>query len=111
MRAQVLIADYNCHCVRVFRVDGTFVRKWGTKGSDPGQLLHPDGLAVRDNQVVVTSHGCTRFQIFELDGTFVYAGKTKNTETNLSTHMSVAVLRQGQLLLSHYKGAGLNLFQ
>ncbi len=70
----VFVADSNNHRVQVFNPDGTFIRKWGTHGSDNGQFLCPWGVAVhstRDLVFISEFTGC-RIQAFRSDGTFLF---------------------------------------
>ena len=63
-----LVAGHLVHC---FRTDGTFVRRWGGKGSEPGQFNRPCGLAAVGGEVFVADQNNHRVQVFGLDGTYV----------------------------------------
>ena len=55
----------------MFRLDGSFVRSWGSRGSAPGQFKHPSGLAVSSaGEVFICDWDNHRVQVFDLDGTF-----------------------------------------
>lgn len=66
------------HCVfavqffplaQVFQSDGTFVGKFGSSGSKPGQLEHPHYIAVSStNRVIVSDSNNHRIQIFDVNG-------------------------------------------
>lgn len=45
-RDRIFVADYQNHRIQVFGLDGTFIRKWGSKGQDPGQFDLASGVAV-----------------------------------------------------------------
>jgi len=64
------VCDCNNHRIQVFRVDGTFARKFGTRGSYEGQFNRPYGVSVVCDQLFVeyVNH---RIQVFHCDGTFV----------------------------------------
>lgn len=51
---------------------GTFVRRWGNFGKEPGQLFNPSSLAVdsKNNELFVTD-ACARVQVFSLEGKFL----------------------------------------
>ena len=38
---QLLVADYSRHCIVTFTLDGHYVGKFGTQGSNRGQLNGP----------------------------------------------------------------------
>ena len=50
--------------VQVFQSDGTFVAKFGSMGSKPGQLEHPHYIAVSNtNRVIVSDSNNHRLQV------------------------------------------------
>lgn len=54
---------------QVFQSDGTFVGKFGSCGSKPGQLEHPHYIAVSStNRVIVSDSNNHRIQIFDVNG-------------------------------------------
>ncbi|MFL6455223.1 MAG: 6-bladed beta-propeller, partial [Nitrososphaeraceae archaeon] len=73
---KVYAIDYN-NRIQVFSDNGTFIRKWGTGGSGPGQFLHPEGITVdtsgnnNNNTVYVADSGNNRIQVFSDNGTFI----------------------------------------
>jgi len=43
---EVAVLDESGACVRVYGPEGEFLRRFGRRGSGPGELLHPGGLVV-----------------------------------------------------------------
>lgn len=69
----VLVADgYGQNLVHIYKQDGTYVRSWGEKGSERGQLYCPHGISVKgtgsDAELYVADRGNHRIQVFTLDG-------------------------------------------
>ncbi len=63
---QVLVADVRNHRVQYFTRPGSFLGKWGKRGSGPGEFYYPVGLAVAPNgYVYVTEEGNCRVQYFK----------------------------------------------
>ena len=61
----LLVCDGGNHRVQVFELDGTFVGKFGLKGSKLGELIGPFSAAVLSNgQIAVSDTGNHRIQIF-----------------------------------------------
>ena len=57
--------------MQVFQSDGTFVAKFGSMGSKPGQLEHPHYIAVSNtNRVIVSDSNNHRLQVRDTE--FVY---------------------------------------
>ncbi len=68
----VYVADQIDAKVRVFNSNGTFVREWGSVGTNDGQFSQMGGIAVdRNNQVYVCDPGNTRVQVFDIAGNFL----------------------------------------
>ncbi len=69
----VYVTDSGNNRVQIFTVEGTFVRKWGTKGSCDGQFNYPRGVAVHPTRdLVFICDENHRIQAFRSDGTFLY---------------------------------------
>jgi uncharacterized protein (TIGR03663 family) len=67
---EVYVVDTGNERVEVFGPDGSFKRAFGGKGSGPGQLREPVGVAVGpDGLVYVADSGNARISVFTQDGT------------------------------------------
>ncbi len=63
------VLDGTAHRVVVYDVDGRFKFKFGSRGSDVGQMLFPLGIAASaEGKVYVADSGNHRVQIFQADG-------------------------------------------
>jgi sugar lactone lactonase YvrE len=62
------------HRVVKYRKDGTFVKAWGKKGSQPGEFETPHAMVIdsRDH-IYIADRGNKRIQIFDTDGKFIAA--------------------------------------
>ncbi|HRP95092.1 MAG TPA: NHL repeat-containing protein [Rhodocyclaceae bacterium] len=62
----VLAADFYNHRIQKFAADGTFLTRFGTKGSGPGELLYPIAAAAGDDGTVFVvdfgNHRITRWR-------------------------------------------------
>jgi DNA-binding beta-propeller fold protein YncE len=81
--------------VLVFDQNGKFLRKWGTRGYGPGQLLNPLGIAVdsKAGHVYVTDRGRLRLVCYDLTGNLQW-------ETPLMGAVSVTVAPTGNVFVS-----------
>ena len=58
--------------IQKFNSNGTFITKWGSKGTADGQFNFPDGIAVDSSgNVYVADDGNNRIQKFDSNGTFI----------------------------------------
>jgi len=72
--------------------DGSFVRKWGGRGSEIGKLSNPTGLAIVDGQVYVADYLNNRVQVFTKEGAFLRKFPNSQTgEGSLNGPFSIAV--------------------
>lgn len=67
-QGRVFVTDEHSHTVSVFELDGTFVHRWGSAGSGPGQLRRPAGIATDGDTVWVVDSGNSRLIHFTADG-------------------------------------------
>jgi len=68
----VFVADINNNRIQEFTASGTFIRKWGTAGTGPGQF-RPGGVATDSSgNVYVTDQDDDRIQKFTSTGGFIY---------------------------------------
>ena len=68
----VYVADSLNHRIQVFDSNGTFIRKWGSRGSGDGKLSYPYGVTVDGpGNVYVADGGNHRIQVFDGNGTFI----------------------------------------
>ncbi len=52
---------------------------WGTKGSGPGQLSYPRGLAANEHEVVVADDDNHRVEVFTTEGAYVAEAGSQGT--------------------------------
>ncbi|MDZ4655855.1 MAG: hypothetical protein U1F44_08275 [Coriobacteriia bacterium] len=74
--------------VFAFTLEGEFITQWGKPGTGPGDLDHPNGLAVgEDGTVYVSDSNHARVTAFTPDGEplWNYGGSQESTETSVTT--------------------------
>ena len=67
-RGHVFVSDFWNHRIQVFTLDGEFHKTIGGKGTAPGRLMFPMGMAVLDDELYVTEGLNHRVQVFTLGG-------------------------------------------
>ena len=76
-RGEVVVTEWDGHCVLVFSPSGEKLRSFGTYGSGQGQLNHPYGVAVDgEGNILVTDSDNDRIQKFTAEGHFLAAVDT-----------------------------------
>ena len=62
----LMVCDTENHRIQVFKLDGKFVGKFGTKGNNIGEFRNPWSVAVLSNgRVIVSDFSNHRIQMFE----------------------------------------------
>ncbi len=116
---EVVVTEDGNHRVQVFRLsDGAFLRRWGTKGSNPGQFLYPRGVHIDSNgevacliekkthkgpnfpQVFVCDCANDRIQVFSLAGVFLRQWGSRGHGPGQFKHPSSVVMRGAEVLVS-----------
>jgi len=64
---RIYVTDYSWHQVQYFTPTGSFLGKWGTRGSADGSFNFPGGVAVSPTgtRVYVADTGNNRIQYFK----------------------------------------------
>ena len=79
-KGEVVVSEWEEHCVSVFSPSGERLRSFGIRGSGQGQFDCPAGVAVDgDNNILVVDHYNDRIQKFTSDGQFLTAVGTCGT--------------------------------
>jgi sugar lactone lactonase YvrE len=67
---EIYVVDTGNERVQVFALDGTFLRSWGGKGTEPSQFIEPVGIAVDgQGRIFVADSGNARISVFSGVGT------------------------------------------
>ncbi|MDB5085841.1 MAG: repeat-containing protein [Bacilli bacterium] len=69
----IYIADgYGQYYIHQFNSAGYYIRSWGGRGSEPGQLLEPHGISIKmrgqEPEIYIADRRNHRIQVFTLDG-------------------------------------------
>ena len=99
----IALADEERHCVLINDKEGTFVRKLGCKGKNPGQLNCPSGVIyLNDDEILVADQLNHRIQQFNVQtGNFVKSfGKQGTGEGEFQNPESVRVDGEGRVVVA-----------
>jgi len=70
--SEFFVCDYSDNCLYVFSPEGEFLKKIGTAGQGPGDLLMPKYLVIdNDGNLYVYEEGNRRISIFSKNGRFI----------------------------------------
>ena len=93
----IFVADGESTNTRIvkYSTDGTFLKSWGTKGSEPGQLMTPHSIVMdARGRLLVANRGNKRVEIFDQKGAFL------GQITNVATPYGLFLDRHGILYVS-----------
>ena len=93
----IFVADGESSNTRIVKYsrDGTFLKMWGTRGSEPGQLMTPHSIVMdARGRLYVANRGNKRIEIFDQEG--AYLGQS----TNAATPYGLAITPGGVLYVA-----------
>ncbi|XP_035659420.1 uncharacterized protein LOC118404450 [Branchiostoma floridae] len=95
----ILVSDWDNHCVYVYDESGKFLFQFGGWGSGEGQLKWPRGICTDSSgHIIVADFGNKRVQIFTRHGEYVRTVRIEFQPEGL------AVGPEGQLVVTNYWG-------
>ena len=100
---QLLVADIAHHCIyTLFTLDGNYVSKFASSGSDKGQLNKPYGITTDlYGFVLVAENDNHRVSIFNKDGDFVHdLGSKGSNDKEFQFPRGVAISPNGNIYVS-----------
>lgn len=65
--------------INIYDANGTFIKSFGSGGSDPGQLDNPRQPAIANNKLYVPDYYNQRVNIYDLDGNFLSSFGSQGT--------------------------------
>jgi sugar lactone lactonase YvrE len=108
----IYVADQSNHQIQVFDSTGNFLRKWGSYGSNPGQMNEPFGICVQSNRVYVSEWAGDRVQVFDLQGNFVRAmGRNGSGDGQMTGAHDLAVDAGGNVYVADHELSRVMVFK
>lgn len=112
-KGMIVVADWSGHCILIFDKEGMFLRKFGSKGEDIGQLNRPSGIAfLNDEQILVADQLNHRIQQFnvhtgEVEKSF---GKRGTKEGEFQNPVSLCIDDEGRIVVGDYSNNRIQVF-
>ena len=99
---EVVVSEYDSHCISVYSMDGKKIRSFGSEGSNTGQFQYPRGVAITsDNHILVADEGNYRIQMFTMDGRFVQSvGQKGQQPLQFQNPSGIAVHPSGRVFVA-----------
>ena len=109
---QLLVADYDHHCIYTFTVDGDYVGKFCTRGTGTGQLYRPYGVTVDLYGFILvadTENHCV--SIFDQHNNFVHCFGSKGSAIGqFQRPYGIAVSANGSVYVSDHNNKRVQVF-
>ena len=101
-RDEILVADSNNHRVQVFDSNGTFLRFFGHKGENAGELRNPTGIAIdKGRNIFISEWGNHRVQIFSWEGRHLGSfGCKGNLDSQLFKPWGISLDSTGNIIVA-----------
>ena len=109
---QLLVADYNHHCIYTFTLDGNYVSKSATYGDARGQLRYPCSLTTDlYGFILVAERGTHLVSIFNKDGKFIHCfGSIGSDDGKFNGPYGIALSPNGNIYVSDTNNGRVQIF-
>ena len=109
---QLLVADYSHHCIYTFTLDGNYVNKFASPGSERGQLNIPCSLTTDlYGFILVADTGNHCISIFNKDGKFIHCfGSGGSDDGKFNNPYGIATSPNGKIYVSDYYNSRVQIF-
>ena len=94
------VAEWGNHCITKLTTTGQYIARFGTKGSDPGQLYCPSSLTINNNLVYVSDHGNHRVSVFNTKGTHFHCFGKRGSGGEFNYPYGITTDTNGNLYVS-----------
>ena len=95
------VAEDSNDCITKLTTKGQYIKRFGYRGSAPGQLSWPTSLIINNNLVYVTEEGNHRVSIFDTNGTFIHCfGKEGRKSGEFTVPCGITTDTLGNLYVS-----------
>ncbi|XP_013774464.1 E3 ubiquitin-protein ligase TRIM71-like [Limulus polyphemus] len=109
---RVVVSDFGNHRIHVFSSDGDLLFTFGQKGTQRGQFIHPECVAVdKKGFVFVGDSGNGRVQICRPDGRFIRSFGSKGSHSGQFSWISgIAVTDNYDIIVTDFKNHCVQIF-
>ena len=109
---QLLVVDYDDHCIHTFTLDGDYVGKFGTSGTGRGELYCPYGVAVDlYGYTLVADTNHHRVSIFDKDGNYINCFGSKGSAIGqFHCPFGITVSANGNIYVSDHYNKRIQIF-
>ena len=109
---QLLVADYDHHCIYTFTLDGNYVSKSATYGDARGQLRYPCSLTTDlYGFILVAERGTHLVSIFNKDGKFIHCfGSRGSDDGKFNGPYGIALSPNGNIHVSDLGNKRVQIF-
>ena len=101
---QLLVVDYDHHCIYTFTLDGDYVGNFGTYGTGAGELMNPYGVAVDSYGFILVAETYNhRVSIFDKDSNYINCFGSKGSAVGqFRRPCAIAVSANGNIYVSEH---------
>ena len=109
---QLLVADWDHHCIYTFTLDGNYISKFGSRGYGRGRLSNPCSLTTDwYGFIVVAEYSNHRVSIFDKHGNFIHCfGSYGSGVAKFNNPHGIAISLNGNIYVSDYGNNRVQIF-
>ena len=107
----IAVSEYNYHVVKKFSLQGDYLSKFGSGGSEDGQFNHPQGLCFNSKGLLyVVDHGNHRVQVFRENVFLFKFGSRGHNPGQFQSPRYIAVDSSDQMYVIDHSDGGISVF-
>ena len=108
---QLLVSDHYYNCICTFTLDGHYVGKFGTYGSDRGQLSDPLLTTDLNGFIIVADYNNDHVSVFDRDGNCMHCfGSSGSANGQFNGPYGIALSPNGSIYVSDRSNHRIQLF-
>jgi len=107
----IAVSDHKDHVVKRFSLQGDYLSKFGSHGSENGQFIDPQGLCFNSKSLLyVVDIGNCRVQVFRENMFLFKFGSKGHNPGQFQCPYCIVVDSSDQVYVTDYNGGGINVF-
>ena len=110
-RDEIAVTDRLNHRVQIFDSKGSFLRSFGRKGNQEGELNEPTGIVFHNDNIVVVDRSNHQVQVFSAQGQFLHRfGGEGNLDHQLNLPLGLSVDYEGNFIVGDPRNKSIKIF-
>ena len=108
---EIALSDIGNHKIHLFKSDGTHIKSFGGKGTQPSEFKRPAGIAFHGNNIIVAEQGNHRVQQISKQGQYLsHFGEKGSLDHQLNCCSGLSIDSDDNVLVADYRNKLIKIF-